>query len=83
MKLLSPEFRIKTYNKISRIGLEKFPPKRYEIGPEIENPDAILLRSEDLHDIVIPDTVKAVGREGSGVNNIPVSEFSKRGVPVF
>jgi D-3-phosphoglycerate dehydrogenase len=83
MKLLSPEFRIKTYNKISRIGLEKFPPERYEIGPEIENPDAILLRSQDLHDIVIPDTVKAVGRAGSGVNNIPVPELSKRGVPVF
>jgi D-3-phosphoglycerate dehydrogenase len=83
MKLLSPEFRIKTYNKISRIGLEKFPPERYEIGPEIENPDAILLRSQDLHGIVIPDTVKAVGRAGSGVNNIPVPELSKRGVPVF
>jgi D-3-phosphoglycerate dehydrogenase len=83
MKLLSPEFRIKTYNKISRIGFEKFPPERYEIGPEIENPDAILLRSQDLHDIVIPDTVKAVGRAGSGVNNIPVPELSKRGVPVF
>jgi len=83
MKLLSPEFRIKTYNKISRIGLEKFPPERYEIGPEIENPDAILLRSEDLYNVAIPDTVKAVGRAGSGVNNIPVSEFSKRGVPVF
>jgi D-3-phosphoglycerate dehydrogenase len=83
MKLLSPEFKIKTYNRISRIGLEKLPPERYEIGPEIETPDAILLRSEDLHNVAIPDTVKAVGRAGSGVNNIPVSEFSKRGVPVF
>lgn len=83
MKHFSPEFRIKTYNNIARIGLEKFPPERYEIGPEIENPDAILLRSQDLHDSVIPDTVKAVGRAGSGVNNIPVSELSKRGVPVF
>jgi D-3-phosphoglycerate dehydrogenase len=83
MKLLSPEFKIKIYNKISRIGLEKFPPERYEIGPEIENPDAILLRSENLHNVAIPDTVKAVGRAGSGVNNIPVFEFSKRGVPVF
>ena len=49
MKLLSPEFKIKTYNTISRIGLEKFPPEHYEIGPEIKNPDAILLRSQDLH----------------------------------
>jgi len=83
MKLLSPEFKIKTYNTISRIGLEKFPPERYEIGAEIEHPDAILLRSQDLHDVPIPDTVKAVGRAGTGVNNIPVLEFSKRGVPVF
>ena len=63
--------------------MEKFPTDRYEIGPEIENPDAILLRSQDLHDVAISDTVKAVGRAGSGVNNIPVSEFSERGVPVF
>ena len=83
MKLLSPEFKIKTYNTISRIGLEKFPPERYEIGAEIEHPDAILLRSQDLHDVPIPDTVKAIGRAGTGVNNIPVLEFSKRGVPVF
>lgn len=83
MKLLSPEFKIKTYNKISHIGLEKFPPEHYQIGSEIEHPDAILLRSQDLHNITIPNSVKAVGRAGTGVNNIPVSEFSKRGVPVF
>lgn len=77
------KFKIKTYNKISPIGLKKFPPECYEIGSEIECPDAILLRSQDLHGIAIPDTVKAVGRAGSGVNNIPVLEFSKRGVPVF
>ncbi|MGZ8918945.1 MAG: phosphoglycerate dehydrogenase [Methylobacter sp.] len=65
------------------LGLEKFPPEHYEIGPEIKNPDAILLRSQDLHSVVIPDTVKAVGRAGTGVNNIPVFEFTKRGVPVF
>ncbi|MGZ4960198.1 MAG: phosphoglycerate dehydrogenase [Methylomonas sp.] len=63
--------------------MEKFPNDRYEIGPEIECPDAILLRSQDLHDVFVPDTVKAIGRVGSGVNNIPVQAFSKRGVPVF
>ncbi len=83
MKYCSPIFKIKTYNTLSHTGLEKFPAERYEIGPEIECPDAILLRSQDLHDVSIPETVKAVGRAGTGVNNIPVSECSKRGIPVF
>lgn len=83
MNHYSPIFKIKTYNALSSSGLEKFPAERYEIGPEIERPDAILLRSQDLYDIPIPETVKAVGRAGAGVNNIPVSEYSKRGIPVF
>lgn len=77
------KFKIKTYNNLSPIGLEKLSSARYEIGSEIEYPDAILLRSQDLHNVVIPDTVKAVGRAGSGVNNIPVDKLSARGVPVF
>lgn len=76
-------FRIKIYNEISPVGLDRLPPESYEIGTDLDNPVAILLRSHNLHDIIIPDTVKAVGRAGSGVNNIPVSEFSKRGIPVF
>ncbi|MBF6649344.1 phosphoglycerate dehydrogenase [Methylobacter sp. BlB1] len=76
-------FKIKTYNALSSSGLEKFPAERYEVGPEIERPDAILLRSQDLYDVPIPETVKAVGRAGAGINNIPVSEYSKRGIPVF
>ncbi|MGJ0429266.1 phosphoglycerate dehydrogenase [Methylobacter sp.] len=83
MNHYSPIFKIKTYNALSSSGLEKFPAERYEVGPEIERPDAILLRSQDLHDVPIPETVKAVGRAGAGVNNIPVSEYSKRGIPVF
>ncbi|MEF3076203.1 phosphoglycerate dehydrogenase [Methylobacter sp. Wu1] len=83
MNHYSPIFKIKTYNALSSSGLEKFPAERYEVGPEIERPDAILLRSHDLYDIPIPQTVKAVGRAGAGVNNIPVSEYSKRGIPVF
>lgn len=78
-----PPFKIKTYNTLSSSGLEKFPSEHYQIGPEIEHPDAILLRSHDLHDVAIPETVKAVGRAGTGVNNIPVAEYSKRGIPVF
>jgi D-3-phosphoglycerate dehydrogenase len=76
-------FKILTYNNISASGLEKFPRERYEVASEIRHPDAILLRSFDLHGVPIPDTVKAVGRAGAGVNNIPVAEYSKRGVPVF
>ncbi|WP_442497283.1 phosphoglycerate dehydrogenase [Methylobacter sp. sgz302048] len=83
MNHYSPIFKIKTYNALSSSGLEKFPAERYEVGPEIERPDAILLRSQDLYDVPIPETVKAVGRAGAGVNNIPVSEYSKRGIPVF
>ncbi|NOT10696.1 MAG: phosphoglycerate dehydrogenase [Methylococcaceae bacterium] len=78
-----PLFKIKTYNALSRSGLDKFPLEQYEIGSDIQHPDAILLRSQDLHDVSIPETVKAVGRAGTGVNNIPVSEYSKRGIPVF
>ncbi|WP_228779109.1 phosphoglycerate dehydrogenase [Methylobacter sp. BlB1] len=83
MNHYSPIFKIKTYNALSSSGLEKFPAERYEVGPEIERPDAILLRSQDLYDVPIPETVKAVGRAGAGINNIPVSEYSKRGIPVF
>ena len=83
MRQPSAEFKIKTYNAISLRGLEIFPAEHYEIGPEVPQPDAILLRSQDLHDVSIPATVKAVGRAGTGVNNIPVSECSKKGIPVF
>jgi D-3-phosphoglycerate dehydrogenase len=78
-----PMFKILTYNNISATGLEKFPRERYEVASEIQHPDAILLRSFDLHGVPIPETVKAVGRAGAGVNNIPVAEYSKRGIPVF
>lgn len=76
-------FKILTYNHIATAGLEKLSRDHYEVASEIQHPDAILLRSFDLHGIPIPDTVKAVGRAGVGVNNIPVEEYSKRGIPVF
>lgn len=76
-------FKILTYNNISAKGLERLPRENYEIASEIQHPDAILLRSHDLHGVPIPDTVKAVGRAGAGVNNIPVPEYTKRGIPVF
>ena len=76
-------FKILTYNNISRTGLDKFPSYSYQVASQIDNPDAILLRSFDLHNQPIPESVKAVGRAGTGVNNIPVAEYTERGIPVF
>ncbi len=76
-------FRILTLNDISARGLERLPRERYEIARDIEQPDAILVRSADMHSTPIAATVRAVGRAGAGVNNIPVAELSRRGIPVF
>src|SRR5690348_8588405 len=76
-------YRILTLNNISPRGLERLPAERYEIGAELDAPDAILVRSADLHRVTIPASVRAVGRAGAGVNNIPVAALSARGIPVF
>ncbi len=76
-------YKILIYNNISVSGLERFPRETYEAASEILHPDAVLLRSFDLHGVPIPATLKAVGRAGAGVNNIPVSEYTKQGIPVF
>jgi D-3-phosphoglycerate dehydrogenase len=76
-------FKIQTLNNIALTGLRRFPRDRYEIASELSRPDAILLRSYDMHAMEIPDSVVAVGRAGAGVNNIPVAELSRRGIPVF
>ena len=76
-------FKILTLNAISVAGLDRLPRDRYEIASEINRPDAILVRSTNLHNREIPDSVKAIGRAGAGVNNIPVEHLSERGVPVF
>jgi D-3-phosphoglycerate dehydrogenase len=75
--------KIQILNKISEKGLEKFPKDEYEMASEIVNPDAILLRSFNLHDMDIPASVKAVARAGAGVNNIPVDRCKERGIVVF
>ena len=75
--------RIKTLNAISPIGLGRLPRDRYEVGPDLADPDALLVRSADLHSQPIPDSVLAVARAGAGTNNIPVGELSLRGIPVF
>ena len=76
-------FKILTLNHISVRGLERLPRDRYEVASEIGNPDAVLLRSADMHKMAIPESVLAVARAGAGVNNIPVTALSKRGIPVF
>src|SRR5690348_4082303 len=76
-------FKIQTLNNISIKGLERLPRDRFEVASEINNPDAILVRSADMHKIAIPETVRAIGRAGAGTNNIPVEALSKKGIPVF
>jgi D-3-phosphoglycerate dehydrogenase / 2-oxoglutarate reductase len=75
--------RILTLNHISPRGLERLPPGDYDVGPKVTDPAAILVRSADMHRLEIAPSVLAVARAGAGVNNIPVTELSKRGVPVF
>jgi len=75
--------RIKTLNAISPVGLGRLPRDRYDVGPDLADPDALLVRSADLHSQPIPDSVLAVARAGAGTNNIPVAELSNRGIPVF
>ena len=76
-------FTILTLNNISPAGLERLPADLYEVGDDFEEPDAILLRSFDLHGFSIPKTLKAVARAGAGVNNIPYKALAARGIPVF
>jgi D-3-phosphoglycerate dehydrogenase len=76
-------YKVLTLNNISVEGLRRLPRDRYEIASEIGHPDAILVRSFNMHDMEIPATIRAVARAGAGVNNIPVDALSRRGVPVF
>jgi D-3-phosphoglycerate dehydrogenase len=76
-------YRILTLNQISSLGLHRFPAARYTVGKAVDEPDAILVRSQDMHALAIPSSVRAIGRAGAGTNNIPVPEMSLRGVPVF
>jgi D-3-phosphoglycerate dehydrogenase len=76
-------FKIQTLNNISRNGLDRLPATLYSTANEIAEPDAVLVRSADMHKALIAASVKAVARAGAGVNNIPVATLSARGVPVF
>ena len=76
-------YKVLTLNNIAVEGLRRFPRDRYEVASEITHPDAVILRSFNMHDMDIPPTVAAIGRAGAGTNNIPVEAMSRRGVPVF
>ena len=75
--------KIQVLNNISPLGLEKFPKETYDVSTSNNNPDAILVRSAKMHDIEIEKSLKAVGRAGAGVNNIPLQKMSDNGVVVF
>jgi D-3-phosphoglycerate dehydrogenase / 2-oxoglutarate reductase len=79
----TPKYQVLVLNQISAQGLQRLPATRYDVGKTITAPDAILVRSHDMHAMDIAPSVKAIGRAGAGTNNIPVEPMSRRGVPVF
>ncbi len=76
-------FKIRTYNQISSKGLDRFSRERYEVGADIDTPEAFILRSQKLHSESVPETLLGVARAGAGVNNVPVADYSERGIVVF
>lgn len=76
-------YHINLMNKISPVGLEKFNPNQYLCAENIEQPDAIMVRSASLHETQFPESVKAIARAGAGVNNIPCDSCAEQGIVVF
>ncbi|MDH5541025.1 MAG: 3-phosphoglycerate dehydrogenase, partial [Rhizobacter sp.] len=76
-------FQVLVLNQISAGGLKRLPAESYSVGKDVKQPDAVLLRSADLHGMEIAPSVRAIARAGAGTNNIPVALMSGRGVPVF
>ena len=76
-------FKIQTLNKIAAVGLNQLDRDNYEVATDINNPDAILVRSADMHEMNISDNTKAVARAGAGTNNIPIPELTEKGIVVF
>ena len=80
---MAERFEILVLNQISPVGLKRLPAERYAVSKDTAHPDAILVRSADMHAMDIPASVQAIGRAGAGTNNIPVKAMNARGVPVF
>lgn len=76
-------FNVLVLNAISASGLKQLPSERYHVAKDVKAPDAVLVRSADMHGMDIPASVRAIARAGAGTNNIPVAAMSARGVPVF
>ena len=77
-------YQIMTLNKIAQCGLDKFPAAGYSITDDVNaNADAVLVRSYKMHDMELPENLKAIARAGAGVNNIPIEKCSERGIVVF
>ncbi|HIZ10921.1 MAG TPA: phosphoglycerate dehydrogenase [Candidatus Eubacterium faecavium] len=76
-------YTIKTLNKISQVGLSKFDKAKYVCGDDVENPDAIMVRSAAMHDMEMPESLLAIARAGAGVNNIPIEKCTAAGIAVF
>ena len=76
-------FNIRTYNAISSKGLSRFNADNYSVSSESELPEGVLLRSQKLHNEVLPDSVLAVARAGAGTNNIPTDSYTEQGIVVF
>lgn len=80
---MTTSFNVLVLNQISPLGLELFPKNRYKVAKDATVPEAVLVRSHDMHSMTIPESVLAIGRAGAGTNNIPVPAMTQRGVPVF
>jgi len=76
-------YKIQLINNISPVGLARYDESKYDLSDKHDNPDAIMLRSQKLHDVEFGDKLQAIGRAGAGVNNIPVERLTEAGVPVF
>ena len=76
-------FKVLQLNNISQEGVKAFSSEKYHIGTSVDNPDAIILRSYDMHEMSIPNSLKCIGRAGSGVNNIPIETMANHAIPVF
>ena len=76
-------YNVLTLNSISEVGLSKLNPKKYIIGDDIKDPEGIILRSYDMHEMELPDSLAAVARAGAGTNNIPIDKCSEKGIVVF
>lgn len=76
-------FHIRTLNKISNVGISKFDTEKYTCGDNVENPEAIMVRSASMHEMEMPQSLLAIARAGAGVNNIPVADCTDKGIVVF